>query len=175
MKQKYLIQKGEDKKSIIIKEFAELDKDMLSLLCEETYDMNGIKSAVSGGKDAVVSAIRTSNMYPAGVYAEKIADSIITLYKSKDQDSVEVYFDDFDLISTKRKKAEEAAAAAAEEKAEAEEKAKAEAAEESAEIDELIEDEDKYDEDFDEKSTPIKTIDSSIKVDDDSAEVEEDA
>ena len=93
MKQKYLILKGEDKKSIIIKEFAELDKDMLSLLCEETYDIKGIKSAVSGGKDAVVSAIRTSNMYPAGVYADKLADSVITLYKSKDQDSMEVYFD----------------------------------------------------------------------------------
>lgn len=161
MKQKYLILKGEDKKSIIIKEFAELDKDMLSLLCEETYDIKGIKTAVSGGKDAVVSAIRTSNMYPAGVYAEKIADSIITLYQSKDQDSVEVYFDDFDLISAKRKKAEA--------------EAKAEAAEESAEIDELIEDDDKYDEGFDEKSTPIKKIDSSIKVDDDdSVELEED-
>ena len=159
MKQKYLILKGEDKKSIIIKEFAELDKDMLSLLCEETYDIKGIETAVSGGKDAVVSAIRTSNMYPAGVYAEKIADSIITLYKSKDQDSVEVYFDDFDLISAKRKKAETVA----------------KAAEESAEIDNLIEDDDKYDEDFDEKTTPIKKIDSSIKVeDDDSAEYEED-
>jgi len=133
MKQKYLILKGEDRKSIIIKEFAELDKDMLSLLCEETYDIKGIEAAVSGGKDAVVSAIRTSNMYPAGVYAEKIADSIITLYKSKDQDSVEVYFDDFD------------------------------------------EEEDNYDEDFDEKTTPIKKIDSSIQVeDDDSAEYEED-
>ncbi len=163
MKQKYLILKGEDKKSIIIKEFAELDKDMLSLLCEETYDIKGIKTAVSGGKDAVVSAIRTSNMYPAGVYAEKIADSIITLYKSKDQDSVEVYFDDFDLISAKRKKAQ------------AEAEAVAKAAEESAEIDDLIEEEDNYDEDFDEKTTPIKKIDSSIQVeDDDSAEYEED-
>jgi len=165
MKQKYLILKGEDKKSIIIKEFAELDKDMLSLLCEETYDIKGIETAVSGGKDAVVSAIRTSNMYPAGVYAEKIADSIITLYQSKDQDSVEVYFDDFDLISAKRKKAAAAAEAAA-----------AAAAEESAEIDELIEDDDKYDEDFDDKSTPIKKIDSSIKVeDDDSVDIDEDA
>ena len=54
MKQKYLILKGEDRKSIIIKEFAELDKDMLSLLCEETYDIKGIEEAVSGGKDAVV-------------------------------------------------------------------------------------------------------------------------
>ena len=163
MKQKYLILKGEDRKSIIIKEFAELDKDMLSLLCEETYDIKGIKTAVLGGKDAVVSAIRTSNMYPAGVYAERIADSIITLYKSKDQDSVEVYFDDFDLISAKRKKAQ------------AEAEAVAKAAEESAEIDDLIEEEDNYDEDFDEKTTPIKKIDSSIQVeDDDSAEYEED-
>ena len=160
MKQKYLILKGEDKKSLIIQEFAELDKDMLSLLCEETYDMKGIKSAVSEGKEAVVSAIRTSNMYPAGVYADKLADSVISLHNSKDQDSVEVFFDDFDLISTKNKKTEEP---------------EAEVAEETAEIDELIEEEDKYDEDFDEKTDPVKKIDSSIKVDDDdSVELDDD-
>ena len=159
MKQKYLILKGEDNKNIIIQEFAELDKDMLSLLCEETYDIKTIKSAVSKGKDAVASVIRTSNMYPAGVYAEKIADSVITLYESKDQDSVEVYFDDFDLITARKKKG-------VVEKTE----------EAPTEIDDLIDDdEDEYDEGFDDKSSPIKKIDSSIKVeDDDSVEFDED-
>ena len=160
MKQKYTILKGEDNKSIRIQEFAELDKDVLSLLCEETYDIKNIKSAVSEGRDAVVSTIRTMNMYPAGVYAEKIADSVIMLCNSKDQDSVEVDFDDFDLISTKQKRIEEPVVVAAEE---------------SAEIDELIDDEDNYDEDFDEKSTPIIKNDASIKVDeDDSVDLDDD-
>ena len=108
MKQKYMILKGEDKKNIVIQEFAELDKDTLSLLCEETYDMKIIRSAVSKGKEA-----------------EKIADSVIALFKSKDQDSLEVYFDDFDLITTKKVKN-------VVEKTE----------EEAAEIDELIEEDD---------------------------------
>ena len=157
MKQKYMILKGEDKKNIIIKEFAELDKDMLSLLCEETYDIKTIKSAVSRGKEAVVSAIRTSNMYPAGVYAEKIADSVITLYKSKDQDSVEVFFDDFDLITTRKKKEEVVKAVE----------------EETADIDELIDDD--YKEGIEDKPA-INKIDSSLKVnDEDTTDIEEES
>jgi len=157
MKQKYMILKGEDKKNIIIKEFAELDKDMLSLLCEETYDIKTIKSAVSRGKEAVVSAIRTSNMYPAGVYAEKIADSVITLYKSKDQDSVEVFFDDFDLITTRKKKEEVVKAVEAE----------------TADIDELIDDD--YKEGIEDKPA-INKIDSSLKVnDEDTTDMDEES
>ena len=157
MKQKYMILKGEDKKNIIIKEFAELDKDMLSLLCEETYDIKTIKSAVSRGKEAVVSAIRTSNMYPAGVYAEKIADSVITLYKSKDQDSVEVFFDDFDLITTRKKKEKVVKAVEAE----------------TADIDELIDDD--YKEGIEDKPA-INKIDSSLKVnDEDTTDMDEES
>ena len=47
MKQKYLISKEDDQKKLIIKEFAELDKEMLSLLCQEEYDYKMIKSAIS--------------------------------------------------------------------------------------------------------------------------------
>ena len=38
MKQKYLILNDKKNKQIKIQEFAELNKQMLSLLCEETYD-----------------------------------------------------------------------------------------------------------------------------------------
>jgi hypothetical protein len=37
MKQKYEILKDEDNKRLIIREYAELDKDVMSLLCEESY------------------------------------------------------------------------------------------------------------------------------------------
>ena len=98
MKQKYLISKEDDQKKLIIKEFAELDKEMLSLLCEEEYDNKIIKSAISKGKEALISELRTNNMYPPSVYAEKIAQAVIDIFNSKDSQSIELSFNDVDLL-----------------------------------------------------------------------------
>jgi len=98
MKQKYLISKEDDQKKLIIKEFAELDKEMLSLLCEEEYDNKIIKSAISEGKEALISELRTNNMYPPGIYAEKIAQAVIDIFDSKDSQSIELSFNDVDLL-----------------------------------------------------------------------------
>ncbi|MBW2563563.1 MAG: hypothetical protein JRE29_05935 [Deltaproteobacteria bacterium] len=98
MKQKYLISKEDDQKKLIIKEFAELDKEMLSLLCEEEYDNKIIKSAISKGKEALISELRTNNMYPPSVYAEKIAQAVIDIFDSKDSQSIELSFNDVDLL-----------------------------------------------------------------------------
>ena len=98
MKQKYLISKEDDQKKLIIKEFAELDKEMLSLLCEEEYDNKIIKSAILKGKEALISELRTNNMYPPGVYAEKIAQAVIDIFGSKDSQSIELSFNDVDLL-----------------------------------------------------------------------------
>ncbi|MCK7503842.1 MAG: hypothetical protein MZV70_06840 [Desulfobacterales bacterium] len=43
MKQKYEILRDEDSKRLIIREYAELDKDVMSLLCEESYDRKAVK------------------------------------------------------------------------------------------------------------------------------------
>ncbi len=98
MKQKYLISKDNDQKKLKIKEFAELDKERLSLLCEEEYDNKIIKSAISQGKEALISELRTNNMYPPGVYAEKIAQAVIDIFGSKDSQSIELSFNDIDLL-----------------------------------------------------------------------------
>ena len=98
MKQKYLISKENDQKKLIIKEFAELDKERLSLLCEEEYDNTIIKSAISKGKEALISELRTNNMYPPGVYAEKIAQAVIDIFGSKDSQPIELSFNDVDLL-----------------------------------------------------------------------------
>ncbi|MBW2590065.1 MAG: hypothetical protein JRD71_04985 [Deltaproteobacteria bacterium] len=98
MKQKYLISKENDQKKLIIKEFAELDKERLSLLCEEEYDNNIIKSAISKGKETLISELRTNNMYPPGVYAEKIAQAVIDIFASKESQSIELSFNDIDLL-----------------------------------------------------------------------------
>ena len=150
MKQKYLILKNEDQSELIIREFAELDKDDMSLLCEETYDNKKIQSAISKDKDALIGALRTPNMYPAGIYADRIAASVIALYESKGQEPIEVFFDDFEFVSSTRKKVTR-------------EEVPEDEPDESSELEELIDDE--YDEEFDEKPS-LSNLNSTLKVDD---------
>lgn len=107
MKQKYLISKENDQKKLIIKEFAELDKEKLSLLCEEEYDNKIIKYAISQGKEALISELRTNNMYPPGIYAEKIAQAVIDIFESKDSQPIELSFNDVDLLIKEQEASEE--------------------------------------------------------------------
>jgi hypothetical protein len=101
MKQKYTIIKDDKNKQLIIREFAELNKDMLSLLCEETYDQRAIKSAIKTGKDELIGMLRTNNLYPPGLYAARIANAVIELYGTKNKESVDLFFDDIELLMKK--------------------------------------------------------------------------
>jgi len=98
MKQKYVITKNEAKKELIIQEFAELDKEMLSLLCEETYSAEVIIKAISDGEDGLIKALRTTNLYPISAYVEKIAEAVTDLYKAEGDQSTEIFFNDIDLV-----------------------------------------------------------------------------
>jgi hypothetical protein len=148
MKQKYLILYEKKNSRFKIQEFAELDKEMLSLLCEEAYDYKTIASAISEGKDKLIAALRTNNMYPPGIYAEQIAEGVIALQKSKDQDSLELFFDDINLLSKHREIIREIA----------------ELEEETADLDEMLEDD--FEESYPEKDE-LDKIDSSLKIADD--------
>ncbi|MEA1949383.1 MAG: hypothetical protein U9N83_19045, partial [Thermodesulfobacteriota bacterium] len=107
MKQKYLILKDGNTNELTIREFVELDeRDVYSLACEETYDGEIIKSAITSGKEALISTLRTTNLYPPGSYAEKISESVINLYSSENDQSQELFFDDKDYISKGWKKPE---------------------------------------------------------------------
>jgi hypothetical protein len=64
MKQKFVISKSDDNKEFKIEEFAELEKEIMSLMCEETYSSKDIKSAISESKEALVSLLRTKNFFP---------------------------------------------------------------------------------------------------------------
>ena len=150
MKQKFLILKDEDKNELIIREFAELDKENFSLLCEETYDNKTIESAIEKGKRLLISTLSTKNMYPPGLYADKIAESVMAIYSSESDQSAELFFDDIDLVREVKEEPE----------------IKNIVGEEPEEIYELIEEEDSIDEDLVEKKTMGK-INSSIKIADD--------
>ena len=104
MKQKYSIFKDNESSILTIKEFAELDKGMFSLIFEETYENAMIEAAIEDGKDALVSAIRTPNLYPIAEYAEKIADTIIEYYKKTPaEEPVELVFNDIKLMQKEKK------------------------------------------------------------------------
>ena len=118
---------------------------MLSLLCEEAYDYKIIKSALSAGLETLISALRTNNLYPPGIYAEKIASAVARLLKSKDQESLELFFDDVNLLAKYRKAA----------------KVTEQLEDESADLDETMED--SYEDTFDDKDD-LKKIDSPIKI-----------
>jgi len=157
VKQKYLIMKNDDNSELIIQEFGELDKDMYSLLCEELYDSKNIQTAIKGGRTRLVSTIRTENLFPIGIYAQRIAEAIINLYDSQSDPSVELFFNDIDLVARGQKTPLSID----------------EDDDNSDDIDDLLED-DIDDTDFDEKddigkiSYPLKVIDAdSGDLDDD--------
>ena len=148
MKQKYLIINDKKNKLFKIQEFAELNKETLSLLCEEAYEYKTISSAMRQGKDALIAALRTNNLYPPGIYAEKIAAALVQLKKSKDEESLELFFDDINLLAKNQQSS----------------KVTEQLEDDSADLDEMLEDD--FDENYTEKDD-IKKIDSSLKIEDD--------
>ena len=157
MKQKYVILKNDGDKEITIQEFAELDKDMMSLLCEQKYSFTAIKAAIKKSKEDLIGIIRTPNMYPSQEYVERLADSITALFGPENADSTEIFCDDLELLSNETKHQ------AAQTKAE----------ENDSGIDEILSEE--FDSNYSEKDdldtlkAPLKIVDDeSINVKDDS-------
>ncbi len=150
MKQKYNIYKDTNNEKLIIKEYAELDKEILSLLCEESYPDDTIVAAIQSGADALVRALRTRNMYPPSIFANKIASAVISLYENGEEQSIEIMFDDKELFE------KEAEAADPEDSVDAD----------SEDMDELLDDE--IDDVYEDKKL-IKDLKSSLKVADDDA------
>jgi len=150
MKQKYTIIKDDKNKQLIIREFAELDKEILSLLCEETYEQKVILAAIKSGKDDLISALRTNNLYPPGIYANKIADAVKELYRTKGKESEELFFDDLELLA----RSNEPEPRKAEEPVE----------DQDEELDDLLEDD--FEADYEDEDPP-KKMDSSLKIADD--------
>jgi len=156
MKQKYLILKNEEKTKLIIREFAELDKEIFSFLCEETFDDESVKSAIAIGENALIETLRTKNFFPIGIYAKEIAAAVTNMYESGNDQSVELVFDDHDLM---KKEQEEPAA-------------EDDIEDEVVEIDELLEDDSPVP-DYDDKSE-IENITYSLKIDNESTNSKDD-
>jgi len=98
MKQKYVVQLDNEIGKLAIQEYAELDKEMLSLLCEETFDAVAIKAAMEKDRNALIQALRTHNMYPPGAYTERIADAIVEMFQPGANASAELFFEERELF-----------------------------------------------------------------------------
>jgi hypothetical protein len=100
MKHKYTISRDPEKGSLTLKEYGELDKEMMSFLCEASYNDEAVQTAIAKGKDALINVLRTENMYPPNLYADKIAESVIVVYDTEnDTQSTEIIFDDLDWLT----------------------------------------------------------------------------
>lgn len=108
MKQKYSIVKDNKTGDLTIQEYAELSKDLFSLVCEESYKKDNIEKAVSQGDKELIDTLRTPNLYPISDYIAKIAEAVTGLYsKSSGQSApVELVFDDVDLFKKEEDESE---------------------------------------------------------------------
>ena len=123
MKQRYFISRNKSTSELTIQEYAAitgnvkryeisaLAHDDFTLLCTETYEGKIIKKAISEGKEALVSVLRTDNLYPIGIYANIIADSVIELYEKDGKLSRELLFDDLNLLASLQEASSDDAAA----------------------------------------------------------------
>jgi hypothetical protein len=87
-------------------------------------------------------------MYPPGIYANQIADAVLSIFAAKEPESLELFFDDVELI----KQGEQVTVISADPESESEE------------INGLLED--NYDENYDDKGV-LKQLNSPFKIADD--------
>ena len=108
MRQKYMIIHDAAKNNLKIREYAILDKSFektktsmlrhtdYRLLCEENYDSAIIVSSISNGMSDLIATLRTPSLFPVAPNAAKIAQSVISLYDSPKNSSVDLFFNDND-------------------------------------------------------------------------------
>ena len=111
MRQKYVISRSGADKILKIREYAITDKNLnrvpssllkkgdFQFLCEETYDSDRVMNSITRGRNDVIATLRTRNIFPIQSYAAKLAESVIELYKLPEDSTVELFFDDTDLVS----------------------------------------------------------------------------
>jgi hypothetical protein len=106
MKQRFFIQKSPEKKKLTIEEYAAINADPYrkgnseiahsdyTLLSLQTYELQSVKTAISKGKSALISELRTPHFFPVNYCIDQIATVVIDLCVSKGEQSAEFIADD---------------------------------------------------------------------------------
>jgi len=111
MRQRYILSKAGPENSLIIREYAVIGKDAhkiqgiqfeddYTFICEENYNGDSIQEAISDGH--LIATLRTDNLFPVGLLAAKLAQSVVSLYLSSGDCSAELSFNDIELFSNKQ-------------------------------------------------------------------------
>jgi len=158
MKQKYVVLLDNDNEKLSIQEYAELDKEMLSLLCEETYDVASIKTAMDRDRGALIQALRTNNMYPPGIYTERIADAVAEMFQPGANTSAELFFEEREMFDAGDEEELEDAGEEDDDK-------------NDMDVDDLLDD-DEIENDFEEKGI-IKNLKKNINSSDEGSDMED--
>ena len=149
MKQRFYIEGSSDKKELIIQEHSETEKDVYTLLCEESFDLKEVKTAAKQGEEQLLQLLRTQNLYPPSPIAQRLAETVVEFISSSGEQRMEMLFDDKEIVAPK-------------EESEDLEDVEDDVSEESSELDDLLED-----------KGNITKISSSLKVADDEASGED--
>ena len=104
MRLKYIVEKKDKNNALSLREYMENDQDGFSLLNEAVYDKKTISSAMKGGMKPLVNAFRMQNLYPPIKFAEKIADAVSEVLKSKKNPSIEIILDDMEFVDKKQRR-----------------------------------------------------------------------
>jgi hypothetical protein len=99
MKHKYVFSKDTATGELAIREFAELNKDLFSPVCETVYDVKQFEAAVARGPEALMAEMRTRNFYPPSSFSERIVIGITEAIFSGEQEMVEIFCDDADFLT----------------------------------------------------------------------------
>ena len=109
MKQKYVIGKDDDNRSITITEYSEVDKDIYAQLCQETFLIADLPENLQDNAESVIQTFRTRNLFPPNDYAVRIASALAQLLDDDTQRIAEVKIDDKAEITERRLAAEKLA------------------------------------------------------------------
>lgn len=101
MKQKYEIVVNKDENKVVIREFAQLDKEIMSLLCQESFDLANVQAATGQENPEILyAALRSNNMYPPAIYMAGIAEKVTAMLAENVDGPEEIIFDDLEFLST---------------------------------------------------------------------------
>ena len=106
MRQKFMIFQDTDKNTLTIREYAVVNKKpkrwfrrccarkIFHLWSKKPMTVQASRNLSPRGVEALVTPLRTTNLFPIKPYATKIAESVIAMYDSSEDNSAELFFDD---------------------------------------------------------------------------------
>ena len=112
MRQKFIISKEGHANDLTIREYANVGKnpnknsvmapiqEEYTFLYQEIYKGEDIEPSLLKGTDDLIAMLRTDNLFPSGPLAEKIAVAVEVLFRSAEDGSSELYFDDVEQFDT---------------------------------------------------------------------------